>query len=60
MTIELTMLAFTIALGIVQIVLAAQAKNRQRGFRWAAGPRDEPTPPLTGVGGDWTGRLRIS
>ena len=51
MTIELTMLAFTIALGIVQIVLAAQAKNRQRGFRWAAGPRDEPTPPLTGVSG---------
>jgi uncharacterized MAPEG superfamily protein len=51
MTIELTMLALSIVLGLVQIVLAAQAKNRQRGFRWAAGPRDDPTPPLTGVGG---------
>ena len=51
MTIELTMLALAAALGLVQIVLSAQAKNRQNGFQWAAGPRDEPRPPLAGVGG---------
>jgi len=32
MTIELTMLAFSIVLGLVQLVLAAQAKNRQHGY----------------------------
>jgi uncharacterized MAPEG superfamily protein len=41
MTIELTMLALSAALGLVQIVLSAQAKNMQLGYRWAAGPRDE-------------------
>jgi uncharacterized MAPEG superfamily protein len=51
MTIELTMLALATALGLVQIVLSAQAKNRQNGFQWAAGPRDEPRPPLAGAGG---------
>jgi uncharacterized MAPEG superfamily protein len=51
MTTELTMLALAVVLGLVQIVLAAQAKTRQNGFQWAAGPRDEPRPPLTGVAG---------
>ena len=46
MTIELTMLV----LGLVQIVIAAQAKSRQTGLQWTAGPRDEPMP-LTGVAG---------
>ena len=48
MTIELTMLALAAALGLVQIVLSAQSKNLQTGYRWAAGPRDEPRPPLIG------------
>ncbi len=50
MTIELTMLALSAALGIVQIIFSAAAKNRQTGYRWAAGPRDEPKP-LTGYAG---------
>lgn len=51
MTIELTMLAFSVVLGLVQIVLNAQSKNMQYGYRWAAGPRDEARPPLTGAAG---------
>jgi uncharacterized MAPEG superfamily protein len=51
MTIELTMLALAVVLGLVQIVLAAQAKTRQTGFQWAAGPRDEPRQPVSGVAG---------
>jgi uncharacterized MAPEG superfamily protein len=51
MTIELTMLALAVVLGLVQIAIAAQAKNRQNGLQWTAGPRDEPRPPLTGVSG---------
>jgi len=51
MTIELTMLALSAALGLVQIVLSSQSKNLARGYWWAAGPRDEPMPPLTGIAG---------
>ncbi len=51
MTIELTMLALATALGLVQIALSAQGKNWQHGYWWAAGPRDEPRPPLTGMAG---------
>ncbi len=51
MTIELTMLALAVALGLVQIVLSAQTKNLQTGYRWAAGPRDEARPPLSGIAG---------
>ncbi len=51
MTIELTMLAFSIVLGLVQIILSAQSKNLQLGYWWAAGPRDEPRPALTGLAG---------
>ena len=39
MTVELKMLAFSVVLGLVQIVLSAQSKNLQHGYRWAAGPR---------------------
>ena len=51
MTIELTMLALSVVLGLVQIVLNAQSKNMQHGYWWAAGPRDEARPPLTGIAG---------
>ena len=51
MTVELTMLALSIALGLVQIVLNSQSKNLQHGYWWAAGSRDEPRPPLAGVAG---------
>jgi len=51
MTIELTMLALAVVLGLVQILLSARAKTLQTGYRWAAGPRDEPRPPLTAMAG---------
>lgn len=51
MTIELEMLALTIALGLVQIVLASQAASMQRGYRWTASARDVAMPPLSGVPG---------
>lgn len=51
MTIELTMLALAIVLGLVQITLAAQASTRARGTDWNLGPRDEVLPPLVGVAG---------
>src|SRR3954454_16005755 len=54
MTFELAVLAGACALGLVHIVAASHWASKQRGYRWAAGPRDEPKPPLTGV----AGRLR--
>jgi uncharacterized MAPEG superfamily protein len=38
-------------LGLLHIVLAAHSGSLQRGYRWAAGPRDEPLPPLSGIAG---------
>ena len=37
MTIKLKMLALSIVLGLAQIVLSAQSKNLQHGYRWAGG-----------------------
>jgi uncharacterized MAPEG superfamily protein len=48
---ELQLLAASALLGLVHIILAAQASNFQRGFRWGGGPRDEPAQPLAGIGG---------
>ena len=58
MTVELKLLAFGTALGLVQIVLAAHAASRQRGYLWTAGSRDEPVPPLTGLAGRLERALR--
>jgi uncharacterized MAPEG superfamily protein len=49
MTTELTLLALAVALGIVQIFLGAETGMGQRPRGWAAGSRDAPMPPLTGV-----------
>ena len=49
MTVELQMLALSIALGLGQIVLSAHTASRQYGYRWAASARDEAMPPLTGL-----------
>src|SRR5262245_44544491 len=51
MTLELRMLALSIALGFVQVVLASHAASLQRGYVWTASARDEPVPALTGVAG---------
>ena len=58
MTIELKMLALSVALGMVQIVMASHAASVQLGYRWAAGPRDEVPLPLTGVAGRLDRALR--
>ncbi len=54
MTTELTILAWTLVLAIVQIFLPAGARNRETGVGYNAGPRDEPGPPV----GKVTGRLQ--
>ena len=51
MNTELTMLAWTVVLGIAQIVLGATLSTAQRGLSWNASARDAPVPPLTGVAG---------
>ena len=52
------MLALAVVLGLVQIVAASHAASLQRGYRWTASPRDEPTPPLRGVAGRLDRALR--
>lgn len=48
---ELTLLGWTVALGLVQILIAAALSASSRGFGWAAGPRDGVAPPLGTLGG---------
>ena len=52
------MLTLGAVLGLVQIVAASHAASLQRGYRWTAGPRDEPTTPLRGVAGRLNRALR--
>jgi uncharacterized MAPEG superfamily protein len=51
MTIELTLLAATIVLGIVHIIAVSHLQSWQRGYRWTASSREQQVPPLTGVAG---------
>jgi len=51
MTLELKMLAFSIVLGLAQIVLASHAASLQRGYVWTASSRDDAVPALAGVAG---------
>jgi uncharacterized MAPEG superfamily protein len=53
MSVELTMLAWTLVLALVQVLLPTLGRTRQLGSKWNAGPRDEPMPAPTPV----TGRL---
>ncbi|ALJ08331.1 MAPEG family protein [Brevundimonas sp. DS20] len=51
MTTELTYLALTLILALVQVFLPAGARTAEFGSKWNAGPRDETpvaTKPLTG------------
>lgn len=54
MTMELTLLAWTLVLALGQVLLPALWRNRETGIGYNAGPRDEPGPPVGVV----TGRLR--
>ena len=49
MNIELQMLAWTVVLGLVQLLVAATLSTQQRGLAWNAGARDGIAKPLTGV-----------
>jgi len=48
---EFHMLGFSVLLGLVHIVAASHAASLQRGYRWTAGARDQPLPPLSGKAG---------
>ena len=46
MTTELTILAWTLVLAVVQILWADVARTGQYGLQWNTGARDEDMPPL--------------
>jgi len=48
-TTELTLLAWSVALGLVHAVATGQFSVAQHGLRYGLSPRDEPRP-LTGIG----------
>lgn len=47
MTVELTLLAWSLVLALVQVLLPAAGRTRQLGLKWNAGARDETPPPPT-------------
>jgi uncharacterized MAPEG superfamily protein len=49
MPIELKMLGWSVALGLVHVLLGAALTTRQRGLKWNVGARDAVLPPLEGV-----------
>lgn len=51
MTTELAALVLAILLGFVHLFATGTASTPQRGFKWNAGPRDEPKTPLSGIAG---------
>jgi len=59
MTIELTMLAWTVVLAIVQIGLFSVARTAQYGAKWNMGARDEKQPALNPVA-DRLGRAQAN
>ncbi|TKC81242.1 hypothetical protein FAZ69_28310 [Trinickia terrae] len=54
MTPELTILAWTLVLALVQVLLPALLRNHETGIRYNTGPRDGPGAPV----GKITGRLQ--
>jgi uncharacterized MAPEG superfamily protein len=44
MSTELSMLAIAVALGMLQLLIAARTGNSQRGLKWNVGARDEAAP----------------
>src|SRR6266487_2191961 len=49
MTTELRFLASSVILGLLQLIAASHLISFQCGYRWTAGNRDEPVPPLRGL-----------
>jgi uncharacterized MAPEG superfamily protein len=54
MTIELTLLAWTLVLALLQICLAGMLRTQETGTAYNVGPRDQPGPPTRPV----TGRVQ--
>src|SRR5262245_32790872 len=52
------MLAGAIMLGLLQIIASSHLASIQRGYRWAAGARDDEVAPLTGIAGRLERALR--
>jgi len=49
MTVELWMLAASIALGMIHLIASSHLISWQRGYRWTASSREEAVPPLHGL-----------
>ena len=49
MTVELWLLVASIVLGLVHLIASSHLISWQRGYRWTAGSREEPVPPLRGI-----------
>jgi len=49
MTVELWMLAASIALGMVHLIASSHLISWQRGYRWTASSREAAVPPVHGV-----------
>jgi uncharacterized MAPEG superfamily protein len=49
MTIEMSMLVWSVVLGLVQVAVSAAGSVTQRGLGWAVGARDGQPKPLTGI-----------
>jgi len=58
MSFELTMLAASCVLCLVQVIISSHAASLQRGYGWTASSRDAEVPPLTGVAGRLERALR--
>ncbi len=46
---ELKFLATSVILGLVHLIAASHLISLQRGYRWTAGDREGPVPPLHGL-----------
>jgi uncharacterized MAPEG superfamily protein len=51
MTIELQMLAWSVVLGLAEILVAVEAATLVRGVRWNMSSREAPQAPLVGMPG---------
>jgi uncharacterized MAPEG superfamily protein len=49
MTTELRFLAATVILGLLHLIIDSHLISFQLGYRWTAGSREQPVPPLRGV-----------
>jgi len=48
-TAQLRLLSASVILGLLHLIAASHLISFQRGYRWTAGSRDEPAPPLSSL-----------